>query len=132
MTLYEECIKSLDNNYEIIINEEKEHLLKSIFASFRLTNWGKINWSLKENYIKLNDFKEVINYLKRLGIDRKFEFYIIWDQTDLPLIKTDFNLIFSMDDILAVSFDTWLFVPQKNLIIEFYHDGDITIGINNF
>ncbi len=59
------------------------------------------------------------------------EVYIIWDEVNLPIIKTDlFSVIDVIYDVTAVSFDTWLFSVDEKSIIEFYHEGEIKIGFS--
>lgn len=47
------------------------------------------------------------------------------------MIESDlYTVIEVIDDVTAVSFDTWLFSPNEGVVIEFHHDGEIIIGIN--
>ncbi|WP_452459091.1 CDI toxin immunity protein [Paenibacillus allorhizosphaerae] len=38
------------------------------------------------------------------------------------------KMIHSIDDVLAVGFDTYNFRPSK-FVFEFYHEGEVTIGL---
>lgn len=52
-------------------------------------------------------------------LDVKDSDYIIWDKKDLPCIKCDLNSILcNIDDVLAVSFDTFLLSCNGDVIIE--------------
>ncbi|WP_456297627.1 CDI toxin immunity protein [Haloplasma contractile] len=54
--------------------------------------------------------------------------YILWDDGSLLAIKSKLkHIISTIDDITAVSFDTWLFHPSMRISIEFYHENEITL-----
>lgn len=51
-------------------------------------------------------------------------------ETSLPSLKTDLKTAMTtIDDITAVSFDTWLFNPLAKYVIELHHDDGMTIGV---
>ncbi|WP_308728038.1 hypothetical protein [Bacillus sp. MYb209] len=50
--------------------------------------------------------------------------YIIWDEASLPIIKTNLHQILQViDDVTAVSFDTWIYSQDVGYVIEYYHEG---------
>lgn len=124
MTLLQECIEVLKNNIYILPWDEQKNIEEIFFDTIPFTNWGRVDWSIIKNKKDIKSIEELS------GINNDEEFYIIWSDADLPIIKSNANAIFSdLDDITAVSFDTWLFSIDRKLIIEFYHDGDTTIGL---
>lgn len=57
------------------------------------------------------------------------EYYVIWPDAEIPIIKCNIDdILDNIDDVLAVSFDTWLISVDMKRLIEFYHEGDITLG----
>ncbi len=42
------------------------------------------------------------------------------------------NALQVLDDVLAVAPDTFMYNIEEGYVIEFYHDGKITVGLNNF
>ncbi|MGQ0437679.1 CDI toxin immunity protein, partial [Bacillus sp. B-TM1] len=65
---------------------------------------------------------------KQYSLD-SYIIYIIWDEASLPIIKTNLHQILQViDDVTAVSFDTWLYSPNLGYAIEFYHEGEVRIG----
>lgn len=63
-------------------------------------------------------------------IESFIEIYVMWDNANLPCLKSELkNIIKSIDDVTAVSFDTWVVSSDYNIIIEFYHEGEITLGV---
>lgn len=58
------------------------------------------------------------------------EVYIIWDEVNLSIIKTDlFSVIDVIYDVTAVSFDTWLLSIDIKEVVEFYNESEITWSI---
>ncbi|WP_442601931.1 CDI toxin immunity protein [Paenibacillus sp. KN14-4R] len=124
MTLFEECIEALDGS-SIILNEieaqEEFNRFKKVFSF----SYGRIDWSQVEEKESIKVVSDVLNRVNNIEGD----FLIIWDNARLPIVKSNLDSIFnSLDDVLAVSFDTWLYRPEDGTIIEFFHEGDITIG----
>lgn len=59
----------------------------------------------------------------------KKKFYILWDSVDVPCILSNYeDIIRNIDDVTAVSFNTWLLSENLTELIEFHHEGTITIG----
>lgn len=118
MTLFEECIEAL-NNYSII---EDYRLKEQILSNLNLTFYGKLDVS---QYSEPHEAS--LNELHLLPGEK--EYYIIWTDSTLPIIKCNINdILKNIDDVLAVSFDTWLISVDMKEIIEFYHEGAVTIA----
>lgn len=125
MTLYEECLEELKGNYTIVSDNEKNKILNNLYDKFPFNDWGRINW---DKVIKKERINNIVDIKEKI-LNNSIEVYVIWDQVDLPIIKSDLcsvlNVIY---DVTAVSFDTWLFSVDEEYVIEFYHDGEIMIG----
>lgn len=130
MTLYEECIEALKNNYEILAEDERSKILNDFENKFKLTSWGRINWNEISQKVQVNSATEIKSKLINNTSKNNINVYIIWDEVNLPIVKSDLSTVIRViDDVTAVSFDTWLVSLDDGVIIEFYHDGEITIGI---
>jgi 2-hydroxy-3-keto-5-methylthiopentenyl-1-phosphate phosphatase len=91
---------------------------------FPISNWGRIDWEKVNKKIDLDGSSNIIEYLNMDGF-----VYIIWSEGTLPVIKANFRKVIEViDEVTAVSFDTWLLNPNEKWVIEFYHEGDIIIG----
>ena len=115
MTLLDECIFSLGNDAELVTDCR---ILKIINNTIFTTEFGRLDWKKYRfaHRIELNDIK----YNK---------YYIIWDDINMPILNCDWLSIFNnIDDVLAVSFDTWMISEDIKNIIEFYHEGTIIAG----
>ena len=105
----------------MLLDEQKSEMIIEIFLEkFPLTFYGRIDW-------KRVDHAEVVE-LKGIMSDEE-EVFIIWSDTSLPVIQCDGNTVGEfIEDILSVSFDTWIFIKNKEKVVEFYHDGQVTLG----
>ncbi len=118
MTLFEECIEAL-KNYSIIEDDKQK---EQILSNLSLTFYGKLDVS------QYSEPHEVSFNELHLLPDEK-EYYIIWTDAEIPIIKSNIDdILENIYDVLAVSFDTWLISADMKEIIEFYHEGAVTIA----
>ena len=120
--LLEECIEKLRNKQVYNLN-----ISDKIFNEFsnylRFTFYGRIDWQTYSNKQKLFDVNDILSFL-----DKDNVCLLLYNEVSLPVIETIVeDLIICIDDVLAVSFDTWVWIKKKNIIIEFFHDGEITL-----
>lgn len=124
MTLFEECIQALGDSVNIIKQEEAELLFNKLQSNFPFTTFSRIAWDNVHDKVHLKLASEVSKH-----IDSDSFIYILWDNANCPVIETTLqNALDVIDDVTAVSFDTWFFNPNQNFVIEFHHEGNITIG----
>lgn len=121
-TLLKECIISLGRNCEVL-DEEKEFKIYNKFKkSIKFSNSGVI-WNNMKSAIKIED----IESLKKL-CSREY-YYIIWG-LGLPILECNIrDIIKNINDVIAVSPDTWVISREYDELIEFYHEGNITYGL---
>lgn len=102
---------------------------KEIFFKFEnfypILSSGSIDWrNFKGRSIKISNVSELNAYINKIS-----KYYILWDKDNIPCISCDFcEILKNVDDVLAVSFNTWLLSMDYKEVIEFYHLGNITIG----
>lgn len=121
--LFTECLEAL-HDYKIESLEESEKILTQFQKKFIMTNCGYIDWNHIDNSKIIKDVLEIKNVC-----DISKEYYILWDQKDIPVVSCQLSTIIdNIDDVLAVSFDTWVLSNDIIEIIEFYHEGTITYG----
>ena len=124
MTLLEECIEALGNNIYILNGDEELTIEDKFYDIIPLTTWGRIDWD------KFKNIASIKNSADLNQVDENKVFYIIWGDVDMPIIKSELvNILNNLDDVLAVSFDTWLLAEDESIVIEFYHESEITIGM---
>lgn len=121
--LFTECIDML-HGCNIISLEETENLFEQMQKNFPMTTYGCINWNGVKESLILNDISDIRNIC-----DINDAYYILWDQGGVPCVNCQLSIILeNIDDVLAVSFDTWLLSKNTREVIEFYHEREITYG----
>lgn len=121
--LFQECIGFL-NDCMILTLEDSENIFKMFEENFPITLSGSIKWDEFNGTI----ITEGISYVHNtLSLQNKY--YVLWDKQDIPCIVCDLATILNhINDVLAVSFNTWLLSMDGKETIEFYHEGTITYG----
>lgn len=117
MTLFDECIQALSANGSIAVLDKKcsDIFIKKIREKVVFTKWGRIDWNSYTTFETIS-----IEMLCHLTGD----YFVFWDEANLPVIKTDMkNITSNIDDILAVDFNTWVVKDDYSYIIELFHDG---------
>lgn len=116
MTLFEECLAAL-GSYKIA----KIYESKMALVNLRLTDYGRLDFKCYKTSRRMP-----LSELRSLG---DFACYIIYGNAELPVIKCRFKQVLEhLDDVLAPAFDTWVLDVKYSRIIEFYHDGQITLA----
>lgn len=127
MTLYEECLIALKNEYHVIYDDKKE-ILEEVFTKFPLSISGSIDWGKSKVIAKGYYSEEIFEYLKNRYSENS-DVLIIWDNGELPVLQTKIlSALGVIDDIEAVSFDTRFYLPEFGELIEVHHEGCITLG----
>lgn len=130
MSLYEECIEALGAHVYRLSNREAACVIKGFESSFRFTNWGRIKWENVTNKDEIYTVDDIYSFLNEKFDEYSGIVYVIWDEATLPVIQSDLNKIVAViDDVTAVSFDTWIFSPSAGYVIELFHDGEVKIGL---
>ncbi|QUI24216.1 hypothetical protein HZI73_18805 [Vallitalea pronyensis] len=86
MTLLDECLEALQDNYKILSNTQKEQLLKELFETFSLTNWGRINWVKLKTVKKCMDTENFIDSIIDFIGGNNEDIIIVWDEINHPKI----------------------------------------------
>ncbi|MBA4603416.1 CDI toxin immunity protein [Thermoactinomyces mirandus] len=132
MTLFDECIESLGENSKILTDDEKRNILHIFESLFSFTDWGRIDWDQIHKKKKVNTVNEIFDFLEKYCKKNNTAIYIIWDEETLPIVQTDIKNVFPViEDVTAVSFDTWIFSPELGFVVEIYHEGEVFVGIDN-
>jgi hypothetical protein len=131
MILVDDCMKALGKDAVILHKEETNEIFNKLTQRFAFTRWGRIDWSQVKHFTTVNSALDIISVLTDKGKRRDNAIFILWDEAKLPAIKSNIQRVLShIEEITIVSFDTWIFCPADNYVIEFYHEGNITIGFS--
>ena len=116
-----ECKEALGAAGEILEQEEKDAVYRIFMDKVPFLPWG-VDWEQFNAFQKISEIDEICEKCESK------EFYIIWSAR-FPIIKSDIDTIIkNIDDVCAVSPDTWLFAANYDEVIEFHHEGKITLG----
>ena len=119
--LFMECIDLLKKC--MIMSKEESEALFQQFQGLVPIRYGRVDWKKMTNYAKTS-----IEEIKQ-SCNRDKEYYILWDDYDVPCVHCCLQTIIdNIDDVLAVTSNTWLLSEAKDEIIEFYHEGEIVYG----
>ena len=119
-----ECKEALGAAGKILEQEEKDAVYRIFTEKVPFLPWG-IDWEQFNAFQNISEIDEIYEKCESK------EFYIIWSAR-FPIIKSDIDkIIKNIDDVCAVSPDTWLFSANYDEVIEFYHEGKITLGHSN-
>jgi hypothetical protein len=96
-------------------------------------NWGRIDWNVINNKKIISDMQDIFCELKLNKKDTQEPIYIIWGDANLPSVKCILADVLANIDMAVFLGGTalWLYNPIQKWVVEFYHDGDITIGFEN-
>lgn len=120
--LYSECITLLDK-CSVLSIEDTRNVFLAFESNYPFSAFGNIDWSTFKGAIKIVEVSDLYE------LETKNDYYILWDREGLPCVRCDlYTILQHIDDVLAVSFDTWLLSVDGTEIVEFHHDGKITYG----
>ncbi|WP_152658617.1 hypothetical protein [Oceanobacillus sp. CFH 90083] len=129
MSLFDECIEALGEDVHVFSDNNREQILSNFESSFPF-KWRRIEWEKVSNHAEVNTVDEIISFLDQKVDEYSNVVYVIWDEGTLPIIQSPLDKVFKViDDVTAVSFDTWIFSPSSGYVIEIFHDGEVRIGL---
>ncbi|MBP3801656.1 MAG: hypothetical protein J6I85_06530 [Clostridia bacterium] len=122
--LFMEFIQSI-KEFNIIFENQSKEILDNVYNRFNLYDSGHVIW---------NNFKgkqEIVSYsdlTKYINVDNNY--YIIWDNNDIPMIKCTLkSVIDNVDDTEAVSINFLIVSEDYNIILESKKTGYVHMGI---
>lgn len=132
MTLFEECVNAIGNeNLEILSNELTEKYFDFLCKLFPILPWARIDWERVTQKKKIRDLSEIIDWLQTMGIHNK-HVIVLWNYCGHPGIRTELERVLNaIDDVIAVGSDTFVFCREEGYVIEFFHDGEVTVGMTD-
>ncbi|WP_146553494.1 hypothetical protein [Rummeliibacillus sp. SL167] len=130
MSLFDECTEALGEDAHVFCDNNKEQILSNFESSFPFAEWGRIEWEKVPDHVEVNTVDEIISFLHQNINEYSNIVYVIWDEGTLPIIQSTLDKVFKViDDVTAVSFDTWIFSPSSGYVIEIFHDGGVKVGL---
>ena len=133
MTFFDECLEVLGKQASIIENKENksQKIIKELEKKFPISVSGRIAWDKINKKEEIISIKSFVSKLKQIGKFSSNLVYIIWDNAEIPVVKSSLMPILeNIDDITAVSFYVWIFDPSAGWVAELHNDGTITLGLS--
>lgn len=134
--LLDECVAALLNTKkkcEILPRTQSEFYNDKFFETYPIVQWGQIDWNIVSHNIRINNLEQISIFFKEQLKDISEPIYIIWGDISLPVIKCE--LADALKNIYEITplgmYSTWLYCPTNGWVIEFFHEGDITLGFEN-
>ncbi|MED1954222.1 hypothetical protein [Brevibacillus centrosporus] len=126
--LFKECLESLGENTIILSDGESTEVYNALQNQFPFSPWARIDWNQVSTKTTADDVAEIVWILNKMDHQVHDSVFVLWSGSGHPVLQVELpKVIDSIDDILAVDFDTYIFRPFK-FVIEFYHEGEVTIG----
>lgn len=111
--LFMEFVQKI-NEITIISDDECKQLIERLSGSVSFFASGHINWKdskykkNKVSYLELSDYTDISK-----------EYYVIWDDYDLPVVKCKLqSIINNVDDVEAVAFSYLILSEDFKVIME--------------
>ncbi|GAC90707.1 hypothetical protein KN10_1143 [Anoxybacillus flavithermus NBRC 109594] len=129
MTLFEECVHAIgDDHLRILSNEETEKYFDYLCTLFPISPWGRIDWENVSEKKRITCLLEIVDWLRQKGMNDN-DVIVLWNYSYYPGIQTKLEkALNAIDDVVAVGSDTFILCKNGEYIIEFFHDGEVTIG----
>lgn len=131
MTLFEECLQALGIEVRILSDNETSMIFNKFVSDFPVTSWGRVDWNKIHSKQHIKNSSEILPFLKeKKGINLDSEIYLLWNYSEAPSIIAKLHKAIAVkDDVTAVGSDTWFYDPELGYVVEFFHEGEITIGL---
>jgi hypothetical protein len=98
------------------------------------TPWGTIDWSgvvVLEEHATRNEVEaaELFAELVRRYVDVDSGVVLFWGNLVVPSLMATAGIVAgNAEEVLATSHDVWLFAPSRSLLIEYFHEGRLTVA----
>ncbi|MGE7111139.1 hypothetical protein [Lysinibacillus sp. NPDC047702] len=116
---------------DILDESESEKIECKMTNCFPIAFWGRIDWEKVSKKIILTkeDILNIPTVLTNQSLDISIPVYLIVGIYKYPLVKTSLlTILESIEDIMDMGPDQWIYSPTLRYVIEFCHDDVITIG----
>lgn len=114
-----------------LAKEDAERIMDEFVQVFPITEWGRIDWSKVERKESIED--EDIDLIKDVlisqGLELSQEAFLMYGYGDYPFVKTSLErILINLEEVSWFGSDQFIYCPTSKFVIEYFHDGDITIG----
>lgn len=126
-TLFSECLETISGEYELLWGEESESIYEKMQTDYLFTKLGRIDFNNVQNKTKISIIDDILATLDEFSYRNNYV-YVLWGFGDYPVIKSHLEVILdSIENIIAIGSDQWIYSPDGHFIIEIYHEGEILL-----
>lgn len=118
----------------ILTKEENDELESISLNRLPQTSWGTIDWNsinVREQHA-VSDDVEGAALLRQLVLryaEADSETIIFWGNLVVPSLALAVSIVAELtNEILATSHDVWLFAVKEQIILEYFHEGRLTVA----
>jgi hypothetical protein len=122
----------------IILSESKsEEVMHRMVSDFPVVEWGRLDWSRIPKRKWVSGIGEIIDFLSHHVDVEEQEVYVLWGYgrepfSDPPFLRTTLmNALKHYEELRDYGSDAWLYAPDGTFVVEFYHEGDIVVGMRD-
>ena len=131
--LFDECIEVLNPEVSILTQSETKAVFEMFKNMFPIRRESRVYWKdVPELYYRnIDNVNDICTQLQKLLFNNIDTFvFILWNDADIPVVVTSlYNAIEHIDYITCVASDTWLLNTYQRYVVEFYHLGEMRVGI---
>jgi len=118
------CLEKLDS-FDIIGDSEKWENLDLMEKKFSIKPFG-LEFDLYDKRYELSDASEALSLVTSRNA------FIVWDNYDIPIIKSKFtNIIKNIDVVSSVSNVFYIYGTNFSWLLELHHDGSKRLVFEN-
>jgi len=129
LTLFEECLSVLGTWRVIALESEQDKIMHEFSERLPWVRWGRIDWEAVDKKYPITLISDISVALKKENKTGDEPIYILWDSSRPTSETTLDEALRNLEDVTAVSFDTWFYYPSEGWIVElWHHDGEIYLG----
>ena len=122
--------------YQVLWNGQNKFSvwIESLFpVAFARVDWEKLPGAICRNWHTDQERLELVsNCLEKYIHDLENDIIIAWS-AGIPAIRTKVRDAYTcLTEILEVDWETWIYDPESNWLIESYHEGEVCSGRSLF
>ena len=122
--------------YKVIFDKDDNSAFIRNWVSdnFEIADWGRINWldingPIKWGVCDPSLKNKIIEALDKIA-DKSASLYVLWSSAERPVLNLKLDDFKNhLLEIFEEDFDTWVFCPDSGWCLEFYHEGDVVLGV---
>lgn len=120
------------NTVKLLDFDESKELEHASLGTLPIASWG-VDWSqvdrIEQHDTELeSEAAAIIRDSISSRIKPDSDVVVFWADLAIPNVRLPVAVaVKALNEIIATSFDTWLYFPREAILVEHYHEGRVTI-----